>query len=1564
MDYFTDHLTDNLSPDSGEGESHARNTYRAVIQNISEPNARLLTRIKNTFHIPDSLIGIVSITKELILDLKALSEYGFPVLQSEFLLIEFYKELLKISVIDAGSDRGQAWSLGISEVRMMIRPFHEKHSILHTKTLRAFRGIFVYFALAKSLGLSQDLQANITNLINAKHDDSAFLEKTVDQLLAYKPDNTSEIEPFINTLKKYLSTSGLCLAEIINTSVHSALPVYAELPQKIDNDFIISEEIASDERHRPTDQIGYQKYVQQFNGQRENSGIIERYEFLIPEELEEIVPSLIEDMKLEETSMQAASCILTLLLRCRPRRFSQIGLKHTDKYSAWLDIYQGCYVWDLNKLTQIKEESGAKRSHIKIPLPVQLIDFLKQLFKANPNAESLSDLFGSLEALDNECQEYLKTKSLTSHRPTLGRFEESYGKYAATKTNDETYAAAIGLDFSLGVTSNFNYTVITGVKLTAILGEIYQKLGFESYAMPEIMDVAAPNAIEATQVEKLIIQLTKNIDDAFSMLAKNVTPKNLYSFHNSFAENMLCLAAVTTGHRSADEYGYFAHTIDIFNKICLVSDKRVNDYQWGRLVPLASVVIDYLDLYLSWLESLGNRLSKIDRHLAATVNSILNSSPDNPHPLFFRIDNSKISWLGTKHIQHLFDQFKLPANCGRDYLDFVLKKHGADSTLTMMIEGHAASGQEQISLTSLVNLNSVLNEARAYLDKELDAFCNPCTVEFKPRQNKVGEYSLSTIRNKTVLAAEYKLQNPLSPQCPWNASFIRNLSQIKKQLNDWQKVDAPLDVTDLHLSLVLIDGVSSETELRAVVKALLSDGCVHVLEGNFFIDTVTPELGYRRLWISYSTVLLVINLNGASDHSRIEKNTLALIEAVQAHYVLNAPAMIGLWANGKFSSRCSRPETLARHYFKLPEISVIGEPALRKSIVFDDRLITTALSRACESNEYKGKNPTRVKQLAKDINQILKSEIDDVSVLILARFVLHLTKKDLAPSTIQRYYIAIKPFIHVFVSDIDSMAQLASFDWTVIIAYWAKSEKINSDDHSPEITAVNHFLDFAEAQTQVQRGQRRLSCPVMEPADYPSYDEITKAYAIIKKDSSLNEAFRLETLVFLGLISQRALRPSEVKAIRLIDVHFGLSSYIVITSEAIGSVKTSNANRILIIVDDDFDTLSLLKRLHNIKSKSRSPKSFLFADDDGENTVRVNVILQTIRNAIEDVTGCSTSLMSFRQHNITRDNITALNKSGLKAIVDRKALPTISALSGHGHPLTSHENYACEYDQFRKNLWELHKNSLDIQAPIFKIKERIGYTFKGNLPTNKPTYDFLMKLCKENPDFHARIKDCQEYVQPLKGALTHDTEKPSDSFVYVCRYLFYICNGVSEVDALMASRVDSTAQQMIDKGRDICARSFFKEFSAESLRGFDDILLHREFKTRTELLKSLPIYQPQAMMLIQLLPKDLTETISVTNIAQLTFFEEQQQLFALYGVEIFISINKNAQVEYRKSLRRTHFKQLTEQSLSKYIFCELSFWLKGWPLSKRSRNLSQVQQQINLILLTKSLTILGSKHEF
>lgn len=1552
-----------------EDQARPHKTVISTVQGLSDEHSRLLARIKNIFQIPDSLIGISIVIKELILDLKSLNKLGFLVEESIQLLGGFYKTVVEITGTDAESDRNQAWSLNINEIRMMMRPFSERYSFQEKQKARAIRGVFVYFAICKSTSLNHDFQNHISQLFNGKPYYLTLLDKPLQEIGDLILPTSSDLGPFLNTLKKYLSTQGLNLAQIIKKSAATEISTYPS-QHKVDRDTHASKESdeddlasSSDVTKQPNDHIGYQKYIQQFNGFRDNTGISERFEYLQSFELDEIIPNIIQDLAVTSLKISSGACLLSFLLRCRPKRFHLIAIEISDQHSSWIDIEQNCFYWDLNKITEIKSENSDVNSIVKIPLPGELGALLKELNSINPSAKNLAELIANeINVLDAECKKYIKTKSLTSHRPTLTRLEESYGKYIATIAEDETYAAAIGLDFSLGVTSNFNYTTLKGEKIKSILCDVYQKLGFQPMEMPDIPDAAAPNAIDPKLVENQILQHIKNIEDAFAKVAKNITFTNLCEIHNAIAENTLCLTAILTGHRASQEYGYFAHTIDTSNKLCLISDKRVNDYQWGRIVPLPTLVAHYLELYLSWLESLKNRLSKIDRSLYTGVYAVLHSTPEKPFPLFFKIENKQISWLGTQNIQQYFKQFELPTNAGRDYLDYALKKHGADSAIAMMIEGHAASGQEPLSLISLVSLNEVLIQAREILDKEIASFFNESNIKFKPRVIKTNEVTSIRRKNKTILAAEYECQDRLSPQCPFDIAFVENLSRLTVHLDVWRELESPISIQDLLYSLVIIDGVASEIELKAVVKAIFGENCIHVKDGDFFIDTITDKLGYRRTWLSYSTILIACNLPKTTVLNRLDENTQSLIDTLQAQYISYAPAMLASWANGEFSSRCSRPETLARHHFKQREIPIYQEKSTKKSTYFDDRLIQNALNHACQNQEYAGTNDTRNTLLAREIDVFLSGEIDDISVLILANFAKYLISQDLAPSTILRYYVAIKPFVGVFVSEIDSIEQLATIDWSEVIAIWTKSEEINPSENSPELSSVNHFLDFVESKTKIRRDQKKLSCPVLAAADYPAFSEIIKAHELIENDLSLSEADKTVALGILGLISQHALRPIEVSAIRLCDIHFGKVTYVVITSEALGKVKTNNANRVLQIKEDHFDTTNLLKRIYEAKSKYRSEETYLFGDQDGENLAKTHDLLNVIRNALYSVTGYPVTIMSFRQFNVSREITIAINQSGEKPLHDRKALPTISALAGHGHPLTSHENYACDYDMRRKEFWDAHKEKHGIRAPIAKLKLRLGLSFRGNLPSNNPTFQMLVGMLDKHPDFQSRIKDCRDYLQlNAETQIDAPTLRTTENLADICKYVFYVFLDATSEVASVESNIDRISKMRIDRGIDFVKKAFFKVFSIPKHQNFRLKILNEDFQKRADLLKSLPVYQSNAVMLAQLLPESLNETIAITNLAQLELFEEQLSLFNMCGVELYISINKVSKVTDRKCLRQKKFKRLPEQTLAKTTLCMLSFWIKDMPISQRKKNLSFVQQQINLVLISKTLMMLGDK---
>ena len=347
----------------------------------------------------------------------------------------------------------------------------------------------------------------------------------------------------------------------------------------------------------------------------------------------------------------------------------------------------------------------------------------------------------------------------------------------------------------------------------------------------------------------------------------------------------------------------------------------------------------------------------------------------------------------------------------------------------------------------------------------------------------------------------------------------------------------------------------------------------------------------------------------------------SLVDSVESNYSVYAPGMLAAWAHGEVCARTTRPETLARHHLNCPEKSDFGlTESKRREVLLDDYLIRKAINRSCDTSQNLGTNDTRLKHLSVEINELLDFQIDEISTLILAKFTQYLISLKMATSTISRYYTAVRQFLDYFQDELSEFSQLTQINWSEIVKNWQQSERLDAES-GPEMAAINHFLTFVDSDIKIKGSLHDLDSAVMEYTDFPSQNEICKAFDCIESNPELDEAARLKAKVMIGLLAQYALRPSEVRNIRVCDVYTGDPAHIVITSEAIGKVKTRNANRVLLLKDDQFSTKQNLLRLCDFKTGLPN-KAFLFGDDvDGSTLDGSHLIFNILHDALQHIAG-------------------------------------------------------------------------------------------------------------------------------------------------------------------------------------------------------------------------------------------------------------------------------------------------------------------------------------------------------
>ena len=408
--------------------------------------------------------------------------------------------------------------------------------------------------------------------------------------------------------------------------------------------------------------------------------------------------------------------------------------------------------------------------------------------------------------------------------------------------------------------------------------------------------------------------------------------------------------------------------------------------------------------------------------------------------------------------------------------------------------------------------------------------------------------------------------------------------------------------------------------------------------------------------------------------------------------------------------------------------------------------------------------------------------------------------------------------------------------------------------------------------------------------------------------------------------------------------------------------KNNYANRVLLLKDNQFSTKQNLLQLCDFKT-GLPVKAFLFGDDvDGATLDGSQLLFNIARHALSQVAGYDVSIMSFRHFNLTRDVAAAIDNAGMDALHDRKVLSLVAARSGHGHARTSLQNYCCELDQQRHKFWRQHLAHVKFGSPIPEIKERVGLDFKGNLPFNQPSLLLLMQIIRNQfPKTHARIKNCKDFVLKENQILGSSLEANYKHLAASYKYCFYKLAGADSEAAVFQSNILQSEKRIIDAGYIYIKDILNKDWCNSKISRFRSIIQSPSFSKVASKIGVMPIDERHAMQIAQAI-NDLNGKWDIKNLKILDFLERNLPIYLSAKLNIEICINRNLQVNIRKSLRQKPFIQFPERVMARDVFCQISFWHAGMKSSKRARHLQEIMTQVNLVFLTKAILVLGELH--
>ena len=761
------------------------------------------------------------------------------------------------------------------------------------------------------------------------------------------------------------------------------------------------------------------------------SGISNLWDYLQPVELEAAIKVFIEDLN-GHYKNEALSALLALLTRLRPSQYRSLPIGENGQSGIWLDLNAGHICWKLEAAIDRKRWLNQKEAQIgrkpaRIPLPIGILNQLREFSNSNSTAINLGELFGgNLESLENATRKYLKSISQTSHRVTIGRLRSSHARYVLSLCGDEAYACVLGLDFRIGTPSNINYATFKASRVNSIIRESYQRLGLGDIATPVKDDVGSRFIGKIYLIDKIIAESLNNALSAWSYVKNRHDETSLAAAHNTISESILRLMCVVTGHRESDSHSFANHTLDIESGLSLLADKNVSPYHRTRVVPIPALANRWMHFYFKWLALIRYRYMRINRKISKLADSILASQDIRADgPMFFALHaDGDAKELGNKDIAEVFVSQGLEANAGRHWVDNILRNAGCDSAILMAWAGHGSVGQEAYGIRSALDPMSVCTAARKAIDAYISELCLPEPPKLEPRLCMI-EFEHNHDFSPRGFAPDSQagpVDNFYFEACPFDEFTLAKSRLFQRMCERWHSVIQPQEIGTIGLSLIIRDGIANRPELIAGIKEVLW-GKVFQDGNRYFIDTNTGELGIRRILLDPITVRLASKIDAIEPSDQellhlIQKEATKLIneigmncegcsvdialELVRAFYSLRLPGILRGWAFGEVHAKTSRPETVARHAHNFVEHPSIERGRARRSskAITSDDFIRAALLKACDKDKYGGTEETRLKNLVKELSEFEHQATSDGLAEVLLKYVFYLSKKQKSPNTV------------------------------------------------------------------------------------------------------------------------------------------------------------------------------------------------------------------------------------------------------------------------------------------------------------------------------------------------------------------------------------------------------------------------------------------------------------------------------------------------------------------------------------------------------------------------------------
>lgn len=1211
---------------------------------------------------------------------------------------------------------------------------------------------------------------------------------------------------------------------------------------------------------------------------KEFSGVKNLFSNYHPAELLQFVPSVVKTYESNQDDVSFAF-LLCLILRCHVSRFNLITLSPNSGSNIWLDLQQGFIVWNRHILISGVDEIDP----VSIPLPLEIVNSLTKKLQQLPNSKALGDLFADqLPNLKKLVRKFTFTNSLSSHRPFVTRLHFSYGRFILHFCRDEVYAAAISIDFSLGVSANFNYVVLDPIRINKICEDVYKRLGFSGEFLNPVITVAGSK--QGQEVDKIVSLLNESLQSAktvFEGINNHSSTKQLASAHNQIVFSLALLLSITCGLRKARQYSVCNHTLDLKNGLMLINDKASTEYLTSRVIPIPDLALQWLFFYKNWLKSLAFRMSKSYKQLSIDIASVCDEKCGfGGIPLLFYFHRGELKPVGSKHIHLFVKTGGFESNLGRHFLDRILR-NSLGSVLLNAHAGRANLGQESFGARSALSVTEAMQDLRIALDRELSKL----NIVLPPKKQSVRyvKHNLANTFQPLAWKKPSKKKKQLDESCPYGESTLLNARNFERLIAYWVSTEVKKEIGQLAISLILIDGIFHEEEVIFSVKELIQ-GKIFKIENEYFVDIDTPILGIRRVNLSSITLnilnsvaLPVVALTENEIQLQINDSLNQFLTAVEISpksslttiakmaedfYSIRLPGALREWMCGRQHARTLRPEALFRHKVQLKEmLSDLGKAKRNVKGLRSNQLIINALNDACDKDNNKDSNTLRMKKLASVLEGVSGTffSLSDNVLADYAYFLSTQCPKIKSPSSVRTHFYVIKQLVQSICLDLDDLEELNAVDWLEV-----SNNFLNEVTDERRVASLNYLLRlFKQPEIKsLKKDEARASRIYL---DFPSSEEVELAIKLIYESTHFSEHQKLAALM-LRLLAHLPLRAEDVAALRVSDVFIGESSFIIITSASTGSHKSNNANRVLLLTDQDLiDQLGKLQKLRTSMSKIKQPTTSLFGCSE---VLTSFVGTEDLLSIISEALRCASGSHHIRPHSLRSKYLSENLKQSLmpqdrqmEALHQRNIIYELAVTAGHSDPDVSIKNYVCELNQIRR-IWvdKLIVNKFKISAHF--IASITSYSYEA--VRKKLQRNFSMADLTENfqavviPQLKVRIFDLEQSHQMQDFQYPLNAEKESVLVeVQVAQFLACLHLGMEKVVAAAYVNIATLMLKDIETNFNIFAAQKGAEFFTKLRTDYKRFKLGEGFIKLAQSFDVCMIDPIQAAQLLRFLPSQM-----------------------------------------------------------------------------------------------------------